>query len=510
MRMNLKNTVLKWMAWSLIGATTGLTWAADSETTPRPVPLTRPEMKRLLEDMKARKPRIPLPELSEEDREKLGERGSSYESRLRFHYLPGGRNVQPRPAAGASPPTPGGSPSGFAGASGFGGFGFAGAGGGRDSDPDMTLDYAFKTQLFWIVSRTNNCQYCLGHQESKLLSAGMTEDQIASLDVDWSQFSPAQQAAFAYARKITLDPHLLSDADLDGLRKHFTEKQILEMTLSIAGNNAINRWKEGAGIPQSAGGGNFGSRRAEASGPAAKPEGKAAERPAEKAGRGSESHSYLTPTSAQFQSVVTKVAPIDGELNSELKTAPTLFRRPPLESRAQVEAKLAEVRQRKPRLPLVDDAKTREFLPEGFPEGDVPKWANLLANFPNSAKSRIATLWNNETKGDLSPLIKAQASWIIARQDRAWYALAEAQQRLKALGQTDDQIFALDGPWDAFTPAERAAFTVAKKLAATPVVLTDAEVTEAVKQIGPRDVVQLISYTTHRASFDRVTEAAGL
>ena len=40
--------------------------------------------------------------------------------------------------------------------------------------------------------------------------------------------------------------------------------------------------------------------------------------------------------------------------------------------------------------------------------------------------------------------------------------------------------------------------------------LTDAETTEAVKQIGPRDVVQLISYTTNRASFNRITEAAGL
>lgn len=68
----------------------------------------------------------------------------------------------------------------------------------------------------------------------------------------------------------------------------------------------------------------------------------------------------------------------------------------------------------------------------------------------------------------------------------------------------------MDGSWNEFTPAERASFTLARKLAATPVVLTDADVDEAVKQIGPRDVVQLISYTTHRASFDRVTEAAGL
>ncbi len=40
--------------------------------------------------------------------------------------------------------------------------------------------------------------------------------------------------------------------------------------------------------------------------------------------------------------------------------------------------------------------------------------------------------------------------------------------------------------------------------------LTDDEVTAAVKVAGPRDVVQVTSYTTNRASFDRITEAAGL
>ena len=62
----------------------------------------------------------------------------------------------------------------------------------------------------------------------------------------------------------------------------------------------------------------------------------------------------------------------------------------------------------------------------------------------------------------------------------------------------------------AFTPREQALFTVAKNLAASPVVLTDAEVAKALDLAGPRDVVQMITYTTNRASFDRITEAAGL
>jgi len=74
----------------------------------------------------------------------------------------------------------------------------------------------------------------------------------------------------------------------------------------------------------------------------------------------------------------------------------------------------------------------------------------------------------------------------------------------KAGIQANDLIFALDGDWSSFTPVERATFTVARKLATTPVVLTDADTDEAVKQIGPRLVVQLISYVTNRASFDRI------
>jgi hypothetical protein len=102
---------------------------AGDPSRPNPVPLTRPEMKQYLEDLKGRKPRIPLPELTPQEREQLGERSASYEGRLRFHYLP------------ASERRPGG-----------GEF-------SRQPDPNMTLDYAFKTMLFWIVSRTNNCHY---------------------------------------------------------------------------------------------------------------------------------------------------------------------------------------------------------------------------------------------------------------------------------------------------------------------------------------------------------------
>src|SRR5436305_12629366 len=95
-------------------------FAADG-AAPNPVPLTRPELKQALEDLKGRRPRSPLPELTDEEKNELDERAASYESRLRYHFLPGGNGAR------------------------------GGAGVAREPDPNMTLDNAFDTQLLWIV-----------------------------------------------------------------------------------------------------------------------------------------------------------------------------------------------------------------------------------------------------------------------------------------------------------------------------------------------------------------------
>ena len=466
------------LAIGLLLLTSGITQADE----PRPVPLTRPEMKQLLEDMKSRKPRIPLPELTEAERAKLGDREANYENRLRALYLPEGWGF--------------GGPGSGNRAAGATGRAAAPTGLGRNVDANMTLDYAFKTELFWIVSRTNNCQYCLGHQESKLLAAGLDEATIAALDGDWSEFDPAHRLAFAFARKLTYEPDRLGDGDIDALREDYTAPQILEMILSVAGNNAINRWKEGAGIPQSKDGGNFNRRMNAGIAPAA--------------ASNAEPQTYLTPTPEKFRARVSRVAPILDDPATGRPTRRTVPRRSPLESRAEVAKALEAARTRTPRLPLLDDAKARAVVSEILPEGPLPQWVRLVANFPSEGLNRVTSIKSAEEKGDIAPLLKAQVAWIIARQDRAWYAAGLAKRRLTGLGQSDDQIAGLDGDWSTFTPTVRAMFTLARKLAASPVVLTDADVAEAVQLTSPRDVTQLISYVTTRASFDRITEAAGL
>ena len=255
-------------------------------------------------------------------------------------------------------------------------------------DPNMTLDYAFKVMLFWIVSRSNNCVYCTGHQENKLTAAGVTEDRIAALDGDWSEFTHAERAAFALARKLTVAPHEVTVANIDAARKHYTDAQVLEIITTVAGFNAMNRWTGPLRLTQQ------------------------------------EFRVFLTPTSPRYEATVTRLGPVPlGSTGT--RCSPVAVSRPPLEPRSAVEAKWAECRERAARFPLADESAARALLPVGaFPaDRPLPHWVRLLVNFPKAGPARIATLRASHTKGNLPPKLKAQLAWVSARADRSWYAL---------------------------------------------------------------------------------------
>lgn len=416
--------------------------ADDPPNQPRKTPLTRPEMKQMLEDMKARPERIPTAAAD-----------GNYESRLSEQYLPKGGGARSYLNFSGSPArtSANANPNRMM----------------QEPDPALTLEYAFKTRLFWIAARVNNCQYCLGHQESKLLATGMTDDQIAALDNNWSSFPEKEQAAFALARKLTLEPYKLTDDDIAACRPHFNDLQILEMILSVAGNNAINRWKEGIGVPQSSGGGNFGGATGE--------------------------HSYLTETNPAIIQLKSKiVAAADSASSEEKLFVSTQTTRTAALSREELAAGLAKQATRKPRLPLASEEQTRAAFGDLVPAGEVPKWMRLLANFPIAGKRQVTSFVALEKDLDLDSPTRAALAHTIARQNGAWYSLA------------------LLGPEQKLDAKHQSLATVAEHLAASPVVLTDADVAEALKHWSPREVTQAVHYTAMRSLFDRMTEAAGL
>ncbi|MEN9666786.1 MAG: hypothetical protein RLZZ326_3149 [Planctomycetota bacterium] len=439
---------------------------------PRATPVTRPAMKRMLEGMKTRQERIPLPDPTEAEKAAAADDATalSYENRLRNLYLPGTELRGYLGFGGTAPKRPGAPAPKVV----------------IEPDPAVTLDYGFKTRLFWIAARVNNCQYCLGHQESKLLAVGMSDDDLARLDTDWSGFPANEQAAFTLARKLTLAPGTLTDADVAACLEHFTPKEVIEMSLSVGGNNAINRWKEGIGVPQAGNGGNSGWAQTGAGG----------------------AHSYLTPTSDRFDTVASAVAILSSAEPGD-GLVPTPSPSPP-PSAEQIAAGLAAARSRSARLPLVQEAQAREILGALAPEGPLPHWMRLLAHFPFAGPRMVKAFDLTAAAPGLTSVDRARIAWTVARRNRAWYALGLAEECLRSLGADDAALADLAGDQRRLSAAERAVLVVADALAASPVACTDSDFETALEATSPGTMVLVVHAVAMESLFDRFTEAAGL
>ena len=437
--------------------------AALKPDAPRPTPETRPALKLMLEQVKQREPRIPLPILTEEDRQELGTDAESYEQRLKYHYL-GEKRAQRSWS--------------------------------RTADPEMSLPYDFKVQLFWIVSRVNNCHYCIGHQETKLLAAGQSEDQIAALDCNWKQFPVEHQAAFAFARKLTYAPANISDSEFEDLKQHYSDMQILEMVISVAWNNSINRWKEALAVPQNPEEGGY-SRAirdlspAEANAFADLPIG-----------------SYLTPTSAQFANVPSSITLETGATRAESSSAPSVGTSRSSKKFVQI---LDQAAKRQSRLPMASEEETRVRFGELAGEQEiVPLWMRTLAVFPQEGLRRAKAILAPQAFDSLTPLQRARLSWVVGMQDRAGYVMDLAKTELENLETWESESKKLTGDWTDYELKDRVLLELARDLAHSPVVLTDITVQQAVRENGPATVVQAVAHIVAQTSLVRLSEAAHL
>lgn len=419
------------LAWRL---SAGPALAAETASDrPKPVPATRPEVKTALEALKRREPRLPLPPPTEEERKNAGEWGLVNNGRMRGLYLPKSwlsTNFGP--------------------------------------DPAMTIDTVFKTQCFWIVSRGNNCQYCLGHQEHRLgAMMGLSDNRIASLDADWSVFLPKEQAAFALARKLTLSPHTVGEADVEALRPHFDGKQIVELVYTIAFFNSINRWTDGLGIPQDE------TLR-------------------------DEPVRFDAPTDARFLEAPSLTAPSPDAA------------RPALESRAEVEAAWSACRARAPRAPLATEDEARAVLPAALAKGPLPQWVRAMSLFPKAGVGQVQGITAMFNEGRVDNVLKAQIAWTCARHNRAWYSLDYARRRLADLGQTSDRAFALDAPGKPLSEGAQTALAFAKRSTVSPATIADADIASLREHFSDRETAEIVYVVCAQNMFDRFTETLGL
>ncbi|HEV3437974.1 MAG TPA: deiodinase family protein [Gemmata sp.] len=115
-------------------------------------------------------------------------------------------------------------------------------------------DRVFEESLFWIQTRSIQCNYCMGHCEMLLEVAGLDKKAVAErtrrlAGDDWSCFPPAEQRAYAYARKLSRTPWELTSADYGTLEKDLGPEKALYTFWWLCRGLYMTRVSDGFQLP---------------------------------------------------------------------------------------------------------------------------------------------------------------------------------------------------------------------------------------------------------------------
>jgi len=422
----------------------------DPIATPKPVPHTRTEIKAALDKLKMRKSRLPVPSASEmpapvpgsPQAQQQSQWGSVTNGRARKFYLPD---------------------TWFQGEASLG-----------SNDSKQLVDYKLKTECFWIVSRGNNCHYCLGHQEHKLHLEGLNDDALGALDRDWSQLDSRTRKAVMLARKMTLLPTEITDSDVESLKPEFDDKQIVELVYTIARFNATNRWTDSLGLPQ------------------------------DDMMRG-EKINFKSPTAKTWDEGKSLATP---DTVNERLAAPTLD---------EIKTTLGQISNRKPRVALCSESETKQLL-QLSDETTVNHWHQAIATLAQASPAMVRNLDVMLNDPELSTDLKLQILWTTARNNRGWFALSLANQKLLAKGWTQKSIDELidvestssGSESSSSGPSTRMVLDFATKLTNTPHMMTDGDIAELRKDFTDRQTAQIVHVVCVGNALDRFTETLGL
>ena len=94
------------------------------------------------------------------------------------------------------------------------------------------------------ASQINGCAYCLDMHWKDLKAAGESDQRLYSLDA-WREtpfYTDRERAALAWAEAVTLitDGHV-PDEVYEEARRHFSEKELVDLTLGVVAINGWNR-----------------------------------------------------------------------------------------------------------------------------------------------------------------------------------------------------------------------------------------------------------------------------
>ncbi|WP_431210220.1 carboxymuconolactone decarboxylase family protein [Puia sp. P3] len=106
--------------------------------------------------------------------------------------------------------------------------------------------------VYMRASQINGCAMCMEIHSKDLLAEGEDPQRIFLLDA-WREapfYSEKERAALAYTEALTrLEGSQVSDEVYDALKRHFSDEEIVDLTMGIVAINGFNRINIAFGAP---------------------------------------------------------------------------------------------------------------------------------------------------------------------------------------------------------------------------------------------------------------------
>ena len=104
------------------------------------------------------------------------------------------------------------------------------------------------------VSRLNECTYCVAHHAPRLVDQGLSPETVAGiLEPDCEGLDEVDRLVRDFAVEVTTRSQTMRDEIFDRLKQHFSEEQIVELTLRTALCGFFNRFNDALQIGMESG-----------------------------------------------------------------------------------------------------------------------------------------------------------------------------------------------------------------------------------------------------------------
>jgi len=111
-----------------------------------------------------------------------------------------------------------------------------------DLKDEAVLPKRYLEIVLVVVSKLNECTYCVSHHAPRLVEQGLAVETVEHiLEPDCPGLDDVDRLVRDYALQVTEKPRYMRDAIFEDLRQHFSEEQIVELTVRTALCGFFNR-----------------------------------------------------------------------------------------------------------------------------------------------------------------------------------------------------------------------------------------------------------------------------